>query len=100
MLGGAVAPDREVTQTQSGTETSGDAGSETKLGVFAGYDFPLFVRAWASYFLDISREDADGNESNTDSIDGVVGLGVGFTFLPLVSLNVEYRTFQYNSDGS
>ena len=70
----------------------GDNGEQTRMGVFAGYDFPLFVRVWGSYFLDISGKIGSGGEFS-DGLDNALSVGAGLTFLPLVSLNVEYRMF-------
>ena len=95
MLGGVYETIPSITSESGGTETEG--GSSAKLGVFVGYDFPLFVRVWGTYFLDVTMEDEDGNEVS-DLYDSGVGAGVGLTFLPLVSLNVEYRMYTFSDD--
>ena len=86
MLGGVYETIPSITQERNDTES--DRGSSSKLGVFVGYDFPLFLRVWGTYFLDVSAEDEDGKDLS-DGYDSGVGAGVGLTFLPLVSLNVE-----------
>ena len=95
MLGGVYETIPSITQERNDTES--DLGSSSKLGVFVGYDFPLFLRVWGTYFLDVSAEDEDGNDFS-DLYDSGVGAGVGLTFLPLVSLNVEYRMYTWSDN--
>ena len=67
-----------------GGESSYDA---SYMGVFVGYELPIMLRAWATYFFDANWEDEDGEKTELATIS----LGVGFTGLPFVSLNAEYR---------
>lgn len=66
----------------------------TRIGLFAGYDFPVLLRAWVGYFFKNSLEFsktyngiASGDMYNGSAIE----LGVGFTPLPLLSVNIGYR---------
>ena len=67
--------------------------SVSNMGVFAGFSFPILIRAWATYYLSSTLEDQDGNVLNGS---GYV-LGVGFRPIPIplpfvsVSFNLEYR---------
>lgn len=64
-----------------------------ELGVFVGYDFPVLMRVYATYFFD-SKLDFD-NGSNLEGHD--MRLGVGFkTLIPLVTINLEYGFGNYD----
>ena len=62
--------------------------------IFVGYELPIMLRAWATYFFD-SNWDFDGGEKTEFT---TIALGVGFTGLPFVSLNAEYRLNTFDSD--
>lgn len=66
------------------------------LGAFLGVDFPVLVRAWASYYFDVSMEDQDGTNKGNEVSGNGYALGVGFTGLPFVSLNLEYRMLDFD----
>lgn len=83
----------EAENKTTGTTTKSDY-KKNQLGVFVGYDFPLLVRAWGTYYVSANLEDDIAPISKYSG--GGYALGVGFTPLPLVSLNVEYRTFSYD----
>lgn len=67
----------------------------TTYGAFIGYNFPILVRAWAEFIISGS-----GDVGSTD-IDKAKGtrLGVGFTALPFVSINLEMSqpTFEFDA---
>lgn len=63
----------------------------SNLGAFVAVDFPILVRAYASYYLNAKAE-VGSNEFEGSG----VALGVGFTGLPFLSVNVEYRTINYD----
>lgn len=73
-----------------GAESSYDA---SYMGVFVGYELPIMLRAWATYFFDANWEAEDGSKTELTAIS----LGVGFTGLPFVSLNAEYRLNTFDS---
>lgn len=86
------------------TKTPGEADYENetdlkRIGVFVGYDFPVLLRVWASYHF---LNELDITKSNNISISGYkikgnsLELGVGFTPLPLLSLNIGYRMNTFN----
>lgn len=78
------------------TESDGDDVSITNMSAFVGVDFPILVRAWAEYFVS-SKFDSD---SNVDfSFKDGYGVGVGFTGLPLVSINLELDFLNYDIDA-
>ena len=59
----------------------------TQMGVFVGYELPILLRVWATYYFDVNW-DLEGSTSRELT---TIALGVGFTGLPFVSLNAEYR---------
>lgn len=65
----------------------------TQLGIFAGIELPVLLRAWATYYVSANFENS--SNSNEWKGDGI-GLGVGFTGLPFVSLNLEYKKMSYD----
>jgi len=64
-----------------------------ELGVFAGYNLPILLRGWVGYYFNVKSEaDNNGSFNKGDEFSGnTMELGVGFTGLPLVSLNLMYR---------
>ncbi len=70
------------------------------LGVFVGFDFPILLRVYATYFvMDKLTAKADGESSKLEGSKGVK-LGVGFTPLPLFSVNLEYGASEFDKvDG-
>lgn len=78
--------DYDGTTVDSKTDSS-------NLGIFVGYDAPLLVRAWATYFL---SNKLDFSSSSTEYSGSGYALGAGFTGLPFVSLNLEYRSISFD----
>jgi len=70
------------------------------LGVFVGYDFPVLLRVYGVYSLSNEVKHKDTSGSSTMKGDGAIKLGVGFTGLPLVSINLEYLQASYDKSGS
>ena len=66
----------------------------TYMGIFVGYELPIMLRAWASYFFDVNWDFGSGLNQELTSI----AFGVGFTGLPFVSLNAEYRMHTIDSN--
>lgn len=74
--------------------TAGD-DKLTNISAFVGVDMPILIRAWAEYFVN-SQFDVDGGVDR-DFKDGY-GIGLGFTGLPFVSLNLEIQNLNYEFD--
>jgi hypothetical protein len=71
----------------------------TQLGAFAGYNFPAFLRVYAAYLFQNKAKVTFNGSSSTVEGNGFK-LGVGFTALPIVSINLEYATTTTNKrDG-
>jgi hypothetical protein len=75
---------------------------------FVGFEFPILIRAYAGYIFSATGESEKYNDSvlgrQTLKLEGGSGLkvGVGFTLLPFLDINVEMRqgTFTDNKIGS
>lgn len=73
----------------------------TDLGVFVGFNFPVMLRVYGVYNFSTKMKMSGGGVNQTlDGGDGIK-LGVGFTGLPFVSVNLEYITQTYKkADGA
>ena len=88
--------DADVDSAPAGTP---DTEYDTRqIGLFAGVELPILLRAWATYYFANEYEQPDGDKYS----GGGMALGVGFTGLPFVSLNLEYKmlTFDELEDGT
>jgi len=82
-------------KNKSNGASSKISSEKNQLGLFVGYDFPILLRAWGTYYLDANFKNTPA-PATTYNGNGYA-LGVGFTGLPFVSLNLEYRSFSYDS---
>lgn len=82
--------------------TTKDASDEnatiTNMSAFVGVDLPILFRFWGEYFI---NSDIDSDSTGVDFAfkDGY-SIGVGFTGLPFVSLNVEVEALNYDAEIS
>ncbi|OUR97827.1 hypothetical protein A9Q84_06405 [Halobacteriovorax marinus] len=69
--------------------------SGSEFGVFVGYNFPILARVYLGYAFNTKWEIDTTNSWRAGKGDEISGstttLGVGFTGLPFVSINFEYR---------
>lgn len=65
----------------------------TNIGATVGYQFPILLRAYATYFF-TSNAKVDTTIPATYS-GNAMKIGVGFTGLPIVSINLEYIATTY-----
>lgn len=91
-----------TTKPTSGTSDK-DEKKRDELGLFVGYKFPVLVRAWFGYnFLAKETQTALGPTSGTKVGDFYKGhsteIGIGFTGIPFVSLNLSYKMLSYNKN--
>lgn len=88
--------------------TAGSGELERKrdmIGIFAGYNFPILLRAWATYYFSAKTSNTQTNSFGTNgnyTKGNATELGIGFTGLPFLSLNLSYRmsTHDENQAGS
>ncbi|MCF8058531.1 MAG: hypothetical protein K9K67_04490 [Bacteriovoracaceae bacterium] len=90
-------------ESERGSTTNKDGVKKSQLGIFVGYNLPILLRVWGTYFLSSSLE-GDDPQTASNLIDSRYeyssgsgyALGAGFTGLPFVSVNLEYRTLEYD----
>ena len=84
---------------KSNSAYTADDFHRTEIGLFAGYNFPLLIRAWLGYyFLQTAKDqEAGGSSSTGDKYQGhSIELAVGYTIIPNVSANFIYRRIIIN----
>lgn len=63
---------------------------------FAGFEFPVLLRVYAGYIFSANAETEYAGNQKVKLQDGSgMKLGVGFTGLPFVDINLEYRKGTY-----
>jgi hypothetical protein len=77
---------------QAGTYKAEGSESDSSWSAYAlvGYDFPILFRAWYAHLVEA---DGDGDYSGSK-------LGVGFTGLPFLSVNLEMVTQKDDDSGA
>jgi hypothetical protein len=83
--------------TPSDPSFSNDNVTKTTLGAVFGVEFPILLRAWIGYGF--SNKLANKDSSNSDFEGTNTKLGVGFTGLPLVSINLEIINDSFTKYG-
>lgn len=84
----------DIEQTTS-TVTSESEASTSDFGLFLGYNAPILVRVWATYFLS-SELDFEESSNNAKFKGSGYALGLGYTGFPFLSINFEYRQKSYD----
>ncbi len=80
--------------------TTNDEFSRNELGLFAGYNLPILLRAWVAYYFTntATDESSGGYTADGDKYKGnTFELGVGYTALPFLSLNMAYRNVRIDT---
>lgn len=91
MLGLSAGLDiAKSTMTADGSGSSKNFNM-TDMGIFVSYEFPILLKASATYFFD-SKSELDGSPKINFKGNGTK-LGVGYTLLPLVALNLDYTSY-------
>ena len=83
---------RNLTYDKSGFEDS----TNQDIGLLVGYEFPVLLRVWGAYLLDSSLKAEDSSKITGSGFK----LGVGYTAMPLVSINLEMINNTYDKVGS
>jgi hypothetical protein len=65
-------------------------------GVFVGYNFPVLLRVYGTYGFSNSVKLEQTGQSNKIEGSPLLKLGVGYNFLPLLSIALEYTTATYD----
>ncbi len=88
------------TYTWTRTPGSDDKFNRGELGLFVGYNLPILVRFWGAYYFSNTATDQDssGNTaSGTEYKGNTKELGIGFTPIPFLSVNVIYRNVNFTT---
>lgn len=64
-------------------------------GVFVGYEFPVLLRAYGEYILSADGDTKINNQKQNLSSGNGWKLGLGFTLLPFLDINVDYREISF-----
>ncbi len=82
----------------SSLDIDGENLKTSEFGGFVGFEFPILVRVYVGYIF----SGAATIESDPDDIKykGGTGpkVGVGFTLLPFLDINLEYRSISYEEN--
>jgi hypothetical protein len=65
--------------------------SMNEIAGFVGFEFPVLLRVYAGYILSATGETELSNQKVEFSEGSGMKVGVGFTGLPFVDINFEYR---------
>lgn len=76
--------------TSKPTSGSSTTLNITDLGATVGYEFPILLRVFGTYFFS-----AEGKLDNGKIKGSGMKVGVGYTAFPLVAFNLEYHTTTY-----
>ncbi len=82
-------------ETTSGATTSND-NKRDELGVFVGYNAPIMLRAWVGYYFSSKATETASSDWESGS---TTEIGLGFTPLPLISINLAYRMLSYDKQS-
>lgn len=76
------------------TISGGDFDEDLKMtewAGFIGYEFPILFRVYAGYIFSGNGKSKSGADNITLKKESGTKLGVGFTGLPFIDINLEYR---------
>lgn len=78
-------------------DVEGDDFKTSEFGGFVGFEFPILVRVYAGYVF--SGTGTLGADTGDIDLEGGSGpkIGVGFTLLPFLDINLEYRRITYDT---
>jgi hypothetical protein len=79
----------------SNMKFNGEDFKTSEFGGFVGYEFPILFRVYAGYVF--SGTGTLSEDAEDYKLKGGTGpkVGVGFTLLPLLDFNIEYRSITY-----
>ena len=84
----------------TGEDEDKDESSMNHLGAFVGFDFPVLFRVYAVYMFSVKNTQKDtANNTETDLEGSGYKLGVGFTGLPFVSINLEAIVREFDEES-
>lgn len=98
-LGFSFGLDYQMTTGTSTNEASGSSEfdlSISEYGLHVGYDFPILFRVYATYWLNSDYNISSGSNEYTLNKASGYTLGVGYSVLPMVALNLELKNVDYS----
>ncbi len=78
----------------SNLDVDGDEVKTSEWAGFVGFEFPILLRVYAGYIFSGTGETEDDYEFEKGTGPK---FGVGFTVLPFLDINVEYRKITYDT---
>ncbi len=81
------------------TPTSTDM-TPTDMGVFVGFNFPILLRVYGTYFFSSTVSTSSGGTSSKVKDGSGMKLGVGYTGLPFLAINFEMYNSEYSKAES
>ncbi len=82
------------------TLVDNDRYDTTVLGAFVTFTAIPLINVWAGYQFSIKWKDTNGPDKG-DTISGSgYGVGAGFTGLPFLSINLDYKAYTMNKEKS
>jgi hypothetical protein len=94
LMAGVDYTTSSYTWERKATSTFNDSFSRGEWGAFVGYNLPLFLRFWGAYYFSSKATDQENSGqtvSNYEYSGSTKELGLGFTGLPFMSINLIYR---------
>lgn len=81
---------------------SGPTSALSDIGAFVGFTFPVFMKVSASYFFssqvtNVSETDANSVTTYATAKGNGFKITLGFTFLPLIAINLDYISHTWNN---
>lgn len=76
--------------------------SSSNTGLFLGYEFPILLRVYGTYFFSSKLEftkdmDNDSEDDKDDEFTGKgFGLGAQYTGLPFLAIGLEFKSLKYD----
>ena len=80
-------------KVNNATATSVDS-KRNDMGVFVGFNAPILFRAWLGYSFSVKETKTTSGDYDKGS---ATELGLGFTGLPFLSINLEYKMIDYKT---
>lgn len=80
---------------------SGDFDSNISMneyGAFVGFEFPILVRVYGTYIFSADANTEVANQDVTFNSGTGWKLGVGFTLLPFIDINADYRQIKFDDE--
>ena len=76
--------------------SSKESFGRNEIGVFVGYNLPILLRFWGTYYFSNNSKNSAGTVKYSGNTKE---LGVGFTALPFLSLNLMYRMVTFDKSN-